>query len=115
MENVVNSDKMKIKYALIEAAEDPGTSPETLDEIAKYQDSDVKVAVAKNPNTSPETLDWLAKNQDSDSNVKLAVAENHKTPLQTLQELKDKDKDPKVREAATKTYHEVLTENIRYT
>jgi hypothetical protein len=61
----------------IELAQNPNTSPETLELLATDKNSDVRWEVARNPNTSPETLELLAT--DKDSCVRYWVAYNPNT------------------------------------
>jgi hypothetical protein len=66
----------------VSVAENPNTSPETLDWLAEvYEYGLVRFYVAKNPNASPETLAMLA--EDDDAYVRRSVAENPNTSLES--------------------------------
>ena len=66
-------------------AENPNTSPELLDELAKDKDYLIRLSVACNPNTSESTLRELSKQGSAD--IRYAVAEHKNTPRDILLKL----------------------------
>lgn len=68
-------------------AAQPNTAPSTLGELARADDSFVRVEVARNPSTAEWTLDLLAG--DESHSVRAVVAQNPRTPGATLWSLLD--------------------------
>ncbi|NMC07115.1 MAG: hypothetical protein GYA24_18005 [Candidatus Lokiarchaeota archaeon] len=60
-------------------AENPASSPEMLDTLAKSRRIGVKMRVAANPNTRPGTLQYLAENNKV-FDIMLKILQNPKTP-----------------------------------
>ena len=75
------------------------TIPKTLKNLAKDENSNVRIIVAENPNTPAEVLSLLAK--DRKCKVRQRVAENPNTPAEVLSLLVEDDYSD-VKESAAK-------------
>ncbi len=71
--------------SLIDIARNIDTQPETLDELSKDENWEVRWQVARSHNTTSETLDYLSK--DKDLNVRCEVAQNPNTTSETLKQM----------------------------
>lgn len=66
-------------------ADNPNTTPEMLDQLAKNRDTGTRESVAANPATSPDTV--IALGSSRNVTVKLAVAERVDCPREVLEKL----------------------------
>ena len=84
------------------AAEHHRVTPETLDSLATDKDQAVRLAVASSEQAFPRTLSALA--QDADERVVNAVAANDKTPNHTLLAIAQSGPTHNIRELARDAY-----------
>ena len=86
LKEIETPDVLSLSYdEKLALAQNPNTSPESLQTLATDENSDVRYWVATNPNTPAEVLQTLAT--DEDSSVRCCVAENPNTSSETLKTL----------------------------
>ena len=94
---------------LITVAEDPSTSREMLEQLARHEFSEVRIAVSDNPMVSLTLLAQLARDENPD--VRFALAENHQMPVPLLGVLEEDD-NPYIAHRARRTLARINSSGI---
>ncbi|MEM9927128.1 MAG: hypothetical protein AAF915_25855, partial [Cyanobacteria bacterium P01_D01_bin.50] len=81
-QNLIEDDNCEIN---LQAAKNPNTPIDVLQQQDKHNSSDIRIAVAQNPNTTIESMEILAK--DNDPSIRAAVLINPKLPLYLFEQL----------------------------
>lgn len=84
------------KLIRIKAAENPNTSTDILEQLAKDENSTIRENAAKDPSANAELIDMLA--HDTDRYVQIGAAENRNAKRSTLEYLADLE-DPEICES----------------